>query len=84
MEQILGTAGIGGQRAVHIATLSRQSVIDNDAEHLGFDGYFLFETSDEPSKRGIQILGKCCSLEAALRLIEIWDLHAHPNQSQDG
>jgi hypothetical protein len=42
------------------------------AEHLGFSGYFLFEAKDAPGLKGISILGKASSLEAAFRLIDIW------------
>ena len=72
MEQILGTVKLDDQRSVHIATLSRQTVIENDAAHLGFDGYFVFESSDIPDRKGITILGKACSVETAYRLIDVW------------
>ncbi len=75
METILGTVELDDQRAVHIATLSCQTVIENDAEHLGFDGYFLFEVSDSPECKGITILGKACSADAAFRLLDVWGLH---------
>jgi hypothetical protein len=72
MEQILASAKIGNGRSVHIATLARQTIIDSGAEHLGFNGYFLFEANDIPGERGILVLGKACSFEAALRLVDIW------------
>ena len=72
MESTLGSVELGDQRSVHIATLSHETVIENDAGHLGFDGYFLFEVSDNPERKGITILGKACSFDAALRLIEVW------------
>jgi len=72
MEEILGTASLGLGRSIYIATLSRQSVIENEAEHLGFDGYFLFETSDTVEPKGLTILGKVSSLDAAFRLLDVW------------
>ena len=73
MEDILASADIGDGRSVHIASLARQTIIDSGAEHLGFDGFFLFEVADIPGKSGIDILGKVTSFEAALRLADIWD-----------
>lgn len=70
MEQVL-RVGIGRHRAVHVATLSNQAVIENGAGHLGFDGYFIFESCDEPNAKGITVLGKCPSIESALRLAEL-------------
>ena len=72
METTLGSVELGDQRSMHIATLSHETVIENDAAHLGFDGYFLFEVSENPERKGITILGKTCSVDAALRLIEVW------------
>jgi hypothetical protein len=42
------------------------------AEHLGFSGYFVFEAKNVPGSKGISVLGKAASLEAAFRLIDIW------------
>jgi hypothetical protein len=74
MDEILASAQLGNGRSVHIATLARQTIIDSGAEHLGFSGYFLFESNDLPGEKGISVLGKISSLEAALRLIDIWGL----------
>lgn len=77
MDDILATAHISNGRSVHIATLARQTIIDSGAEHLGFGGYFLFEANDLPGEKGISILGKVSSFEAALRLIDIWQLRPY-------
>jgi hypothetical protein len=74
MDEILASAKLGNGRSVHIAPLARQTIIDAGAEHLGFFGYFLFEANDLPGEKGIDVLGKASSLEAALRLIDIWEL----------
>jgi hypothetical protein len=75
MDDILASADLGEGRSVHVATLSRESVIDSGAEHLGFGGYFIFEVSDLVGEKGINILGKACSFDAAMRLIEVFKLH---------
>ena len=80
---ILGTGDLGDHRALHIATLSRQTVIENDAEHLGFDGYFLFEVSDIPGCKGITIIGKVCSVDTAFRLVDVWRSHKQLNMFEE-
>lgn len=72
MDEILATAKIDNRNSIHIAELARQTIIDAGAEHLGFGGYFIFETSDDPLVRGINILCRVASLEAAFRMIDIW------------
>jgi hypothetical protein len=71
MEDILGSADLGNGRSVHIASLARDTIIDAGAEHLGFDGYFVFEAVDVPGEQGINVLCKTASYEAALRLIDV-------------
>src|SRR6266478_808906 len=68
MDEILATARLGNGRSVHIATLARETIIHSGAEHLGFNGYFVFEATDLPGEKGISVLGKACSFEAAIRL----------------
>src|SRR5689334_17847738 len=72
MDEILASANLGNGSSIHIATLSRQTIVDAGAEHLGFSGYFLFEARDLPGAKGICVLGKATSLEAAFRLIDLW------------
>jgi hypothetical protein len=72
IEEILGTAHLGNHRALHIAPLSRETITGCGAEHLGFGGYFLFETNDEVGRKGINVLAKTASLDAAFILLEIW------------
>ena len=74
MERTLRMVGGSQHRSLHIATLSDQTIAENDAEHLGCDGYFLFEASDEPGCKGITILAKVCSLDAAFRLLDAWGM----------
>lgn len=77
MDDILATAELDNGRSVHIGALASQTIIDSGAEHLGFSGYFLFEANDRPGEKGISVLGKVSSFEAALRLIDIWELQHH-------
>jgi hypothetical protein len=79
MDEILASAQLGNGRSVHIATLAKQTIIESGAEHLGFFGYFLFEVIDLPGEKAISVLGKTSSLEAALRLIDIWNFHTAHN-----
>jgi len=72
MEEILGSVKIAEKRFLHLGTLSSHSLTALEAEQLGFGGYFLFEVSDDPETKGISILGKAPSLDAAFRLLEIW------------
>ena len=72
MDQILASANLGDGKSIHIATLARQTIIDGGAEHLGFEGYFLFEADECQTSGGINVLGKASSLDAAFRLIDIW------------
>jgi hypothetical protein len=70
MEDILASMPIGNGRSVHIAALARDTVIDSGAEHLGCQGYFLFESSDTPGE-GISVLGKAVSYDAAMRMVDV-------------
>ncbi len=68
----LGTARIDNRRSIHIAELSRKSIVDSDAEHLGFGGYFLFETIEGEGARGIRVLARVASLDAAFAMLDLW------------
>lgn len=74
MDDILATANLGNGRSIHVATLARQTIVEAGADHLGFNGYFVFEADDTSAAKGISILGKASSLEAAFRLIDLWGL----------
>ena len=76
MDDILGSANLDHQSSIHVGTLSRQTIIDAGAEHLGFGGYFVFEACDDPTRKGISILGKASSIESAYRLVDLWSLRA--------
>ncbi|WP_222626075.1 hypothetical protein, partial [Meridianimarinicoccus zhengii] len=65
-------AKIDKYRSGHIAELSRESIVQSDAEHLGFEGYFLFETNEASGLRGIRVLAKVASLDAAFSMLDFW------------
>ena len=71
MGDILASATIGNGASIHIATLSRKTIEDAGAGHLGYSGYFLFEANDTPESKGINVLGKTYSLDAAFRLTDL-------------
>ena len=66
MDDILETVRLDGQRSLHIGKLADQTIIENEMEHLGLDGYFLFEASEEPASKGITIIAKVCSLGSGI------------------
>ncbi|ASK87265.1 hypothetical protein SPHFLASMR4Y_00479 [Sphingorhabdus sp. SMR4y] len=72
MDEILGSVQLDEKRFLHLGMLSPHSLTDLESEELGFDGYFLFETDDDEKSKGISILGKAPTLDAAFRLLEIW------------
>lgn len=72
MDQILASAKLSNGRSIHLASLARQTLIDAGADHLGLEGYFLFECEDTHIGSGISVLGKAASIEAAFRIIDIW------------
>jgi len=75
MDEIIGSATLSASKSIHVATLARQTILDAGAEHLGFSGYFVFEVDDSPEAKGISILGKASSLDAALRIADLWSDH---------
>ncbi|NTJ66020.1 hypothetical protein G6M50_14865 [Agrobacterium rhizogenes] len=71
MEDILATLDLGQGRSLHIAQLSRQTIVEAGASHLGYNGYFLFETVENCLSSGINVLCKVVSLDAAFRMADI-------------
>ena len=71
MDDFLSTKVVGPGTSIHIASLSRQAIIDCEAEHMGFDGFFVFETTDLPNSKGINILGKVASFDAGMHLANL-------------
>ncbi|AJD53581.1 hypothetical protein TH3_17395 [Thalassospira xiamenensis M-5 = DSM 17429] len=81
MDDILASTTLSDGSNIHIATLSRKTIVNSGAEHLGFDGYFLFEAIDRPEVKGISVLAKVASLDAAFRLIDLWDTRDRNQQN---
>ena len=70
-DDFLGTIKTKSGHTLHVASLSRQSVIDNEAEHLGFDGYFVFQELDCDNRQGLRILGKAADYDAGIELAQM-------------
>lgn len=64
---------IDDQRSLCVSALSRKLLAEADVANLGSDrGFFVYEVDDRPTRGGIEILAKVTSMEAALRLFEIF------------
>jgi hypothetical protein len=76
MDEILATATISNRASLHVAMLSKQTILDAGAEHLGFSGYFVFEVDEAEPAKTLNVLAKTTSLESAFRLIDLWSARA--------
>ena len=56
-----------------MSNLSKETIIENNAEHLGFSGYFLYQVFDDPS--GIIILGKLPSFDTVFEIADLLDIN---------
>jgi hypothetical protein len=64
---------LDNSRSLCLSTLALQTVAEADAAHLGGDrGLFIYEVDDSGAERGIHVLAKAASLDAAFRLIDLW------------
>ena len=41
-------------------------------QHLGFGGYFIYETCEDGARRGINVLACVASLDSAFSMLELW------------
>ena len=73
MDDILASVAFGNSSSIHIATLSKKTIEEAGASHMGYSGYFLFEETHSPESNGINILCKVLSLDAGFRLIDLWN-----------
>lgn len=71
MDDFLLSIDLGNGRSLNVASLARETVIQSGAEHLGFDGYFLFEAIEGTVEKGISVLGKASCFETALHLADL-------------
>ena len=64
---------LGNSRSLCVSTLAHQTIAEADASHLGGDrGLFIYEVDDSQPERGVHVLAKAVSLDAAFRLIDLW------------
>lgn len=70
MDDFLSYRRIDAGRFLYISSLSKSTVSDSAADHLGDDGYFLYECGPT----GIDVLAKVASFDAAIRLLDILEL----------
>jgi len=60
-------------RSLCLSTLARETVTESGAAHLGGDrGLFIYEVDESLGPGGVQVLAKAASVEAAMRLIDLW------------
>ncbi|MCG8595630.1 MAG: hypothetical protein MI785_14880 [Kiloniellales bacterium] len=78
MDDILIEKKISEGRQLYVAVLSRQAVVEAGAEHLGVGGFFIFETCDISGQKGINVLAKAASFDAAMRLVDLWAPASEP------
>jgi len=71
MSEILTSVKIGKGKAIHVGSLSKSTIEEAAAQHLGCEGYFVFETDDNALSRGIEVLGKTTCFDSALRLADL-------------
>lgn len=64
---------IGNDRSLCLSALALRTVVESEASHLGGDrGLFIYEVDDSRDERGVHVLAKAASLDAAFRLIDLW------------
>jgi len=54
-----------------ISVLPDETIKECEANHLGYEGYFIFTVSHHPRWGGIDILAKAPSIDSALALAEL-------------
>ncbi|RAI57614.1 hypothetical protein [Roseicella frigidaeris] len=72
MHHLLFAAPIGDGRELRVSPISLDAFEANKAQTLGDDtGYFIYEFDPEAVDRGIEVLAKAASYDAAMRLIDV-------------
>lgn len=71
MSEILTSVRIGKGKAIHVGSLSKSTINEASAQHLGYEGYFVFETDDTALSNGIEILGKTTCYDSAMRIADL-------------
>ena len=66
-----------------MSPISLDAYEDNQAQHLGDDtGYFIYECDPAAVGRGIEVLAKAASYEAAMRLVDVIAASLVPQRHQ--
>jgi len=77
MQNVLFSAPLPDGREICISPLSRDAYEANRADTLGDDsGYFIYEWDISRPHAGIEILAKALSVDAAMRLVDIYVMAA--------
>lgn len=77
MGHVLFSASLPDGREICISPLSRDAYEANRADHLGDDsGYFIYEVDNTRPYSGVEILAKALSVDAAMRLVDIYVMAA--------
>lgn len=75
-DDLFAVGRIDGSKRLCISSLARQTLEGAEVHNLGGKGgYYIYEVDDRATG-GINVLAKAASLEAAFRLLEIWNLKA--------
>lgn len=71
-DDLFVVGGIGRKRRLCISTLASKTLEDAGVQNLGGKGgYYIYEV-DSSYAGGIHVLAKVASIDAAFRLLEIW------------
>lgn len=71
-DDLIVAAQIDANRSICITSLSRETYLDSDAKIFNSDrGFFVVERDDSLDSRGLSVLAKVASLEAAYRFAEL-------------
>ncbi len=72
MDDVFLRARISDSRSVCISPIPKQTYRETGAKGLGGEfGYFVYEVDETLPQRGIEIIAKAASLEAAMRLFDL-------------
>jgi hypothetical protein len=73
MREILFSSSLPDGREVCVSPISKDTFEANRADTVGDDsGYFIYEFDNAKPSSGIEVLAKAVSLNAALRLVDIF------------
>lgn len=72
MDDVFLTVRINNQKSVCISPLTGKLYREAGGKGLGGEyGYFIYEMNHDLPDRGIEVIGKAASLEAALRIFDM-------------